>query len=184
MVGRIAKQLWEVAVDQYGYVTSKDARRLGINVVELGKLAARRQIQKVGHGIYRFGQLPVTELDRYMLATLWANGRGVLSHETALDLYELCDINPSKVHITVNGRHAPQRQDGEMYKVHLENIELTDITRFEGIPIVTGRLAIEQCVRSGVAAKLISQSLTNGRERGAITKNEERMLAALLAARR
>ncbi|MDR2372899.1 MAG: hypothetical protein LBD77_02095 [Bifidobacteriaceae bacterium] len=33
--------LWDVAVDQYGYVTAHDARDLGVPVVELGKLAAR-----------------------------------------------------------------------------------------------------------------------------------------------
>ncbi|MHB1128684.1 MAG: hypothetical protein ACYC06_01365 [Ilumatobacteraceae bacterium] len=58
------------------------------------KWAARNQIKKVGHGIYRFSQLPANPLDAFMLATLWANGRGVLSHDTALDLHGLCDINP------------------------------------------------------------------------------------------
>ena len=32
---------------------------------------------------------------------MWADRRGVLSHDTALDLYELCDINPARIHITI-----------------------------------------------------------------------------------
>lgn len=184
MVGRIQKQLWDVAVDQYGYVTSKDAHRLGINVVELGKLAARNQIKKVGHGIYRFSQLPANPLDAFMLATLWANGRGVLSHDTALDLHGLCDINPSKIHITVGGRHVPERQGGDLYVVHLEDFDNSQITRYEGIPIVRIATAIDQCIRSGVSLDLLTQALTTARERGAVTRSEHDELTASLEARR
>ena len=89
--------LWEVALDQQGFVTSQDARRLGIPVIELGKLASRGKLEHVSYGIYRFPELPVTPLSSYMEATLWPGGRGVLSHDTALELYELCDINPTRL---------------------------------------------------------------------------------------
>lgn len=183
MAGRIQRALWEVAVDQYGYVTSKDARSLGINPVELGKLAARGQLEHVSYGVYRFGQLPVTPLDSYMLATLWANGRGVLSHDTALDLHDLCDINPSKLHLTVPGRR-PERQGGEMYVVHSEPLaDDDDVTWHEGIPIVTVRKAIEQGIATGVPSYLLTQALGTARDRGALTTAEHRRLTEVLEAR-
>lgn len=176
MAGRIQRALWEVAVDQYGYVTSKDARRLGVNTVELGKLAARGQIEHVSYGIYRFPQLPVTPLDSYMLATLWAAGRGVLSHDTALDLHEVCDINPSKLHITVPGRR-PERRGGEHYVVHSEPLGDGEVTWHEAIPIVTVAKAIEQGIAVGVSSHLLTQALQTARDRGAITEAEHRRLA-------
>lgn len=182
MAGRIQRELWEVAVDQYGYVTSKDARALGINPVELGELAARTQLEHVAYGVYRFPQLPVTPLDSYMLATLWANGRGVLSHDTALDLHDVCDINPSKVHITVPGRR-PERRGGELYIVHAEPLADNDVTWHEGIPIVTVRKAIEQGIASGVPSYLLTQALRIARDRGAITADEHRRLTEGLEAR-
>ena len=36
-----------------------------------------------------------------MEAVLWTGRRGALSHETALDLFELSDVNPSAIHLTV-----------------------------------------------------------------------------------
>jgi hypothetical protein len=39
----------------------------------------------------------VTALDQYMEATPWPGGRGVISHDTALAMYELSDVNPSKM---------------------------------------------------------------------------------------
>lgn len=180
MAGRIQRELWDVAVDQYGYVTSTDARRLGINTVELGKLAARGQIEHVSYGIYRFPQLPVTPLDSYMLATLWANGRGVLSHDTALDLHDLCDINPSKLHITVPGRR-PERQGGEQYVVHSEPLDEDEVTRHEAIPIVTVAKAIAQGISSGVSTHLLTQALRTAQDRGAITPAEHLRLTEDLA---
>lgn len=182
MAGRIQRELWEVAVDQYGYVTSKDARRLGINAVELGKLAARNQLEHVSYGVYRFPQLPVTPLDPYMLATLWANGRGVLSHDTALDLHDLCDINPSKLYLTVPGRR-PERQGGELYVVHSEPLVDDEVTWHEGIPIVTVQKAIGQGIASGVPSYLLTQALRTARDRGAITAAEHRRLTDDLEAR-
>jgi predicted transcriptional regulator of viral defense system len=114
MGGRIQRELWEVAVDQYGYVTSKGARNLGINPIELGELAARWQIEHISYGVYRFAQLRITPLDSYMLATLWANGRGALSHDTALELHEVCAINPSKLHLTVPGHRPERRWEGSI----------------------------------------------------------------------
>lgn len=182
MAGRIQRELWDVAVDQYGYVTSKDARRLGINPVELGKLAARGQLDHVSYGVYRFPQLPVTPLDSYMFATLWANGRGVLSHDTALDLHDLCDINPSKLHVTVPGRR-PERQGGEQYVVHSEPLADDETTWHEAIPIVTVAKAIAQCIAAGVSSHLLSQALRTARDRGAITAVEHRRLTGVMEAR-
>lgn len=183
MAGRIQTQLWDVALDQYGYVTTEDARRLGINVVELGKLAYRNQLGRVAYGIYRFEQLPVGQLDPYMLATLWAGGRGVLSHDTALELYELSDINPAKIHLTVPDGYRPRRQGGELYEVHHANLDQAQVGRYEGIPIVTVPTAIDQAIGTGVPTRLVRQALTSARERGAITKAEHADLTRRLEAR-
>lgn len=173
MVGRIQTRLWEVALDQYGFVTSADAARLGIDVVELGKLSHRHQLEHVGYGIYRFPQLPATALDAYMLAVLWAGGRGVLSHDTALELYALSEVNPDKIHLTVPEGYRPRRQGGELYVVHHQNLGRRDVRRHEGVPIVTAGVAIGQCIDSGVASHLLRQALETARARGAVTDAEQ-----------
>jgi predicted transcriptional regulator of viral defense system len=35
--------------------------------------------------------------------------RGTLSHDTALDLHELCDINPAQIHITIPTAYRLQK---------------------------------------------------------------------------
>lgn len=172
MAGRIQAQLWEVALDQHGFVTTADARRLGINVVELGKLAWRKQLGRISYGIYRFEQLPATRFDPYMLATLWAGGRGVLSHDTALELHELSDINPAKIHLTVPMGYRPRRQGGDLYEVHHADLDPGQIRRFEGVPIVTPAAAIGQTIRSGIPTHLIRQALGAAHRGGLVTKKQ------------
>ncbi|NED98627.1 type IV toxin-antitoxin system AbiEi family antitoxin domain-containing protein [Phytoactinopolyspora halotolerans] len=182
MAGKIQAQLWDVALDQYGYVTSRDARALDINVVELGKLAHRGQLEKVGHGVYRFPRYPVTQLDPYMLATLWAGGHGVLSHETILDLYELGDVNPAKIHMTIPRGHRLRRRGGELYVIHSADLDADQIGWFEGIPAVTPSTAIEQTIHV-TPSHLARQAVHKAHDRGLIdTEARDRFLHQLEAA--
>ncbi|HUZ43781.1 MAG TPA: hypothetical protein VMU63_05200 [Acidimicrobiales bacterium] len=84
-----------------------------------------------------------------MAAVLWAGRRGFVSHESALDLHELCDVNPRFVHLTVPSPCRPRRRGGELYRIHHERLEPKEMTSVEGIPVVTATAAIRQAARSG-----------------------------------
>lgn len=167
MWGRVIAELWEVALDHHGFVTAADAAELGIPRAELGKLAHRGRVQRVGHGIYRFPQIPPGELDQYMLATLWPAGRGVLSHETALQLHELCDVNPDRIHITIPPGYYPRRGGEDLYVVHHETLD-DDVTWIEGIRIVTPGRAIRQAIATGVPPHLVQQAIATARRLGRV----------------
>jgi len=57
-------------------------------------------------GIYRLALFPAPDRPDLVLWSLWLADRkeevdGVYSHQTALSLYELSDLNPAKLHMTV-----------------------------------------------------------------------------------
>lgn len=101
-----------------------------------------------------------------MLATLWPAGRGVLSHETALLLHELCDVNPDRIHITVPPGYYPRRRGGGLYVVHRADLHDGELTWLEGIRIVTPARAIEEAVATGVPPHLVQQAIGTARRRG------------------
>ena len=174
----IQDALWETAVDQYGYVTTNDAHNLGIPVVELAKLAHRGQLTRVVHGTYRFDRLPVTDRDDYMLALLWTgNKRAALGHDTALAVYDLCDINPNKIHVTVPKNARIRRAGGAAYVLHHEDLHDSDFGWWEGIRAVKPAVAIEQGISSGVPAHLIEQALATARAHGYIAKPDQARLS-------
>lgn len=166
----LRKDLWDVALDQYGYVTEQDARNLGAAPGELARLARRDKIERVGHGIYRFPELPPTERDEYMLAVLWANSPdAVLSHDTALAVYELCDINPDRIHVTVPKGHRVSKRGGDAYILHHARLTEADLSWWQGIRTVTEKTAIQQGIDTGVPVHLLRTAINTARGRGRIT---------------
>ncbi len=170
--GRIWEQAFDIAVDQYGFITFEDLRGMGADPVRLRRWNQAGKVARVGHGIYRFPQIPATALDPYMLATLWPSGRGVLSHDTALELHELCDVNPEKIHITIPSGYRPRRDGGEHYIVRRAKLAEETKTYHEGIPIVTPALAVAQGLEAGVPAHLMRQALDRGERRGHFRPDE------------
>ena len=173
-----------IAIDQYGYVTTSQAADAGVGASALGMLNGRGRVERVAHGVYRVPQVPSTERDRYMLAVLWTGAaEAVISHETALDAYDVCDVNPGAIHVTVAKGRRISRRGGEGYELHREDMAPADLTWWEGIPAVTLDKAIEQCIDYGTPTHLISQAIENGRARGLILEGEADDLRARLETR-
>ncbi|MFC1611162.1 type IV toxin-antitoxin system AbiEi family antitoxin domain-containing protein [Myxococcota bacterium] len=170
MWGRVWKTAFDVAVDQHGYVTFDDLRRLGADPALLRQWRQRGRVERAAHGIYRFPQIPATPHDPLMLATLWPAGRGVLSHETALEAHELCDVNPAKIHITLPPNYRPRRRGGEQYVVHHDRLDNADVTWYEGIRIVTPAVAIRQAIESKLPRQLVRQALETAKKRGSVPR--------------
>ena len=57
--------IYENAADNYGLITSSEAKTLGISNVELVKLAHRGRLHRVGHGVYRIMHYIPTAYDKY-----------------------------------------------------------------------------------------------------------------------
>ena len=180
----VKEALWEVAVEQYGYVTIREAKALGIGEDAVWMLAARGGLERAAHGVYRFPQLPVTERDPYMLAVLWTGTEQTyLSHDTALAVYQACDINPDRIHLAVAAARRIRRRAGERYEVHHQDLSPDQIGWWQGIPAATLPTAIGQCLDSGVPSYLLRQALEHGRRTGDVLAAEAAQLEARLETR-
>ncbi len=167
MPGSAYQALAEIASEQHGYVTHDDARALGIPSMTLVRMAERGTLERVSRGVYRFPLLATGSLSQYMEATLWPQGvRGVLSHETALDLHGLSDVNPSRIHFTVPRSHRIQREIPRLYVVHRADLSSDEVTRHEGIPIVTPERAVREAHEAGTGPAIVHQAIEDGRKRG------------------
>jgi len=183
MPGAQYTQLADLAAEQYGFIRSDDARKLGIDPDRLRKLSKRGQLDHVASGLYRFPLIPVTPLDPYMQATLWPRKvRGVLSHETALDRYGMSDVNPERIHITVPRRYRIRRVNvPSQYEIHHEDLADDEVTLFEGIPIVTPAKAVRQCHADGLRRDLLRQAIEDGQRQGWLRRREADAVRAEVA---
>lgn len=179
MPGRVFTALLIHAQQQYGYLTPADARELDIDPTQLRLMAARHTLEHRSHGLYRMPMVAPTQLDAYMEAVMWTGRRGVLSHETALDLHELCDVNPSAIHLTLPRAFRTRKAVPEIYRVHRFDLDPAEIGWHEGIPIVTPERAILGGIEQALGWQLIDQAIDAARARGLITQPAADRLTAM-----
>lgn len=173
MPGSLYTVLHDYAVEQYGYVTTRDAEALGVNPTRLQKMKERGALERVSRDVFRFPDVPAGPLDQYVAVTLWPlEIRGVLSHATALDLHDLCDINPSRIEITVPSGFRTTRKPPGVMRLHREDLPEKEITWHEGIPIVAVRRAILGSIEQHVGWNLIEQAIDTARARGRLTPEQ------------
>jgi predicted transcriptional regulator of viral defense system len=169
MPGRVYDILFARAFDQHGLVTAADAQMLGIDRQRLVEMERRGTLQRIARGLYRFKAIPHGDRDQLMEAVLWPRRtRGVLSHDSALELHDLCDINPTKIHITVPRRYRIKRETPAAYAIHHRDLAGEERATVEGLPTVTPRRAIFDAIETHVDPKLVEQALDAARRRGLI----------------
>ena len=100
---KAAERLFEIAVQQQGYFTQKQAMIAGYN-----SNATYFSVEWIREkrGIDRLAKFPLADRPDLVLWALWSANRhgeiqGVFSHATALALYNITDANPAKLHMTV-----------------------------------------------------------------------------------
>ncbi len=176
--------MWDTAVSQLGFVTAGQADDLDVSKGALQMLVRRGTLNRVAHGVYRFPKYPVSQYDPYMLAVLWTRAsEACLSHETALDAYGICDVNPNRIHLTLGKHRRLRRAGGESYSIHYEDLVARQIGWWQEIPTVTAPTAIAQCITSGTPACLLRQAVERSHARGYFTVAERDELTAALHGR-
>jgi predicted transcriptional regulator of viral defense system len=167
-------KLYELAEPQLGYFTTDQASEAGILPIRLLQLVKSEDIERVSRGVYRLTKFPVSALGQYMEATLWPQVRrpgvrGVLSHESALSLYELSDASPSKVHITLPPTIRIRRAIPAYLSIHHAHLAPADLKVVEGIRVTTPERTIRDVQANHIGPALVRQAIADGRRTGHLT---------------
>ncbi len=171
MPGRIYNKAFEIALEQHGFVTAVDAKDAGFNIRRLNDYKATGLADHFDIGLYRLTAIPPSRFDQYVQAAFWHHKTGVISHETALDLWDVCDINPARIHVTIPFKPRLTRQPPPLYVIHRENLPEAERTWVEDVPIVTLEKAIRQCAGMRTRPDLLRQAVDNGRKEGKLRRS-------------
>jgi predicted transcriptional regulator of viral defense system len=183
-VGPAQRKLYGKALGQHGIVTTEDARGLGIDGAVLRMLHSRGRVARLSRGVYRFPEMPAGPLDQYAAATFWPEGvRGILSHATALERHDLCDVNPTRIDLTLPRTYDlnPRRVVPPHLNLHFEDVPHEDLASLEGLPIVTPVRAIVEAIGGALRADLVEQAIDTLKERGVLSRAEARRITAARA---
>ena len=97
----LRKRLVEIAAQQSGYFSANQALQAGYSYPAQHYHAAQGNWLRIGRGIYRLPEWPSSPHEDLVRWTLWSGQQAVVSHESALAVHDLGDVNPAKVHLSV-----------------------------------------------------------------------------------
>jgi predicted transcriptional regulator of viral defense system len=165
-------ELYALAEGHDGLLTSKEARALGIRDSVLVRLAQRGRLERMTRGVYRIAHYPTDQFAQYREAVLWAQAnhhgpeRIALSHETALLLYDISDVNPSRVNLTVPKSARLRRKHPEWIMIHRADLTAEEVSQYEGMPVTIVERSIMDVLstthRTDVAMQAITDALREG----------------------
>jgi predicted transcriptional regulator of viral defense system len=161
--------LANIASSQEGFFSAAQAQEAGIPRQRLARLVSSGILERDKRGIYRFASYPDTENAELWRAVLWPNvsrslrinklGKGVLSHATALDLWNVSTINPAKLDITLPKHYRIRRGVPSVYRLHRVDLTDSDITFILGLPTTTLYRTLLDLILDGREYQFVDEAL-------------------------
>ncbi len=152
-----------MAENQAGYFTAYQANEAGFSRPLLTYHVDSENFMRIAHGIYRFKRFPASPLEDLFIAWLRTGPKSVISHESALAVYDLSDVLPIQVHVIIP-RTASRRRKGLC--LHTNRLQPDEITYREGLPITTVERTIADVAISGLAEEFVYQAIHDALQRG------------------
>ena len=172
------RRLFEIAEGQQGFFTAKQAKSAGFAEnthpyhVQVGNWTREHR------GIYRLALFPPTEHPDLVKWALWSKNRdevmeGVYSHQTALSLYELSDLNPAKLHMTVPTHFRRNSEIPAILVLHYADLENEDLQTAQGFKYTRPLQTILDLIEAdNVERAFLRQALRQALHRGLIRRLE------------
>lgn len=179
-----ADRLYSIAVTQQGYFTAAQAISAGFSDYLHPYHVRQKNWEKVHRGIYRFSKYPHSMDSHYVVWSLWSRNRrgvpqGVYSHQTALSMHDLSDINPAKIHMSVPPGFRRHSEIPKVLVLHKGVYDANEVEEREGYRVSRPARTIRDLLTEGaVSADIIKQAIHQAFSRGLIIRRDMEALAA------
>lgn len=142
----------EFGSEQWGLITSAQARALGVTAVQMKRLADRGALERVHHGIYRMTRLPYDPRQDLRVAWValdlptpaWERlsqsfPGAVVSHRSAAHLHGLGGLDADLAEFTCRRRIRIGLPD---VRIHTGTVEVHEWTVVDGLPVTIAQRTI------------------------------------------
>jgi len=170
------KKLFQTVSLQDGYFTTKQAIDAGY------KTNTHSYHIKIGNwvreyrGIYRLVNYPSGDRPDLILWYLWSRNRkeepqGVYSHETALSIHDISDVNPDKLHMTVPKNFRRNSAKPDIIELHFSTIKPNEVDYIHGVRVTKPLKTIVDIIKDEqLTEDVIKQAIFESTNKGMISK--------------
>lgn len=161
--------LHEIASSQSGHFTAQQAGEAGFSGQLLHKHVQNGNLGRPLRGIYRISRFPPSELEDLVVLWLWSAQEAVFSHETAMQLHELSDALPARVHMTMPTATSRRKKHPKYAVLHFADIPQNDRQWLGPIQISTAARCVLDVAAAKGDASLVAQAIDQGIRTGLFT---------------
>jgi hypothetical protein len=160
------QRLSEIAEDQWGLVTRRQAQQAGVGNTSLARLTEDERLERVAHGVYRVRG--AREPDHLALRAAWLQlapetpawarlddpDVAVVSHASAASLYGVGDLRPDVHEFTLPVRRQSRRRD---VRFHRSRVPAGNLIVLKGLPVTRAGHMIADLLADHVEPSAIGQ---------------------------
>lgn len=97
----LRRRLHELAFRQAGYVSAAQALEVGYTYQAQKYHVDRGNWVRIDRGLFRLAEWPAAADDAYARWSVWSDGLGVISFQSAADVHDLGEFDLGDVHLTI-----------------------------------------------------------------------------------
>lgn len=175
----LRRRLFETAASQGGYFTAAQAKELGYSYQAQAHHVTAGNWLRVDRGVFRLAEWIPGLHDELARWTLWSRGRGVVSHETALSVHGIGELESSRIHLTVPPGFSMR---DEAVTLHVAELPKADLIPMAGFTITSPARTIIDVAPSTDQDQL-ARLIDDARQAGLVTPRKLRARAEQTDAR-
>jgi predicted transcriptional regulator of viral defense system len=163
-----------VVAGQGGYFTAAQARELGYSYQAQAHHVGAGNWIRVDRGVFRLAEWVPDVHDDLVRWSLWSRGQGVVSHESALSVHGVGELEVSKVQLTVPPRFRPR---DPAVVLHFAALPEKDVLQRAGFRVTTVARALIDVASAGVEEDQLARAIRDACDGGLLTIRQLRARA-------
>lgn len=175
----LRRRLFETAAGQGGYFTAAQAKELGYSYQAQAHHVTAGNWLRVDRGVFRLAEWVPGLHDELARWTLWSRSRGVVSHETALSVHGIGELESRRIHLTVPPGFSMR---DEAVVLHVAGLPKADLIPMGGFTVTSPARTIID-VSPSVDQDQLARVIDDARQAGLVTPRKLRARAEQVDAR-
>lgn len=181
------QRLFELAAGQSGYFTAAQARELGYSARSLVHHVAAGHVERISRGFYRLVGVPAGPHEDIVAAWLkLALRHAVVSHESALALYNLAPSRSHEIHLTLPREFRPRTpRAASTVALHTTTLPLgrNEVSSRFGVQITSPARTITDIAEIGADPSVVLEATARALATGLLSPDELRAAVRRRSAR-
>ncbi len=181
------QRLFELAASQAGHFTAAQARELGYTSRSLVHHVQAGHVDRVSRGFYRLKGVPEDRHEDVIAAWLRFRARqAVVSHDTALTLYDLAPTRSHEIHLTLPRKTRPRSATtatGVALHTTVAPLGRDDLSRRFGVALTGPARTIVDVADAGADPSVVMEAVRRGLASGLVSRAELRRAVRARSAR-